>query len=73
MNALIYINGIQAATTGSITSPSSSTNTLKFGVDPTLTNHLDGNIWLPQIWSTALSPQDIANLYFNQFYGNPWP
>ena len=73
MNALIYRNGIQTATTGSITSPASSTNSLIFGVDRAGAHYLDGNIWLPQIWGEALPATSVANLYFNQLYGNPWP
>ena len=46
---------------------------LKFGVDPDSTNYYDGDIWLPQIWTNALAPIDIANLYINQTSGNPWP
>jgi hypothetical protein len=71
-NAIIYLNG-GAAVSGYITSPASSTNTLKLGVDPAFTNDLDGNLWLPQIWSTNLSPSDIANLYYNQRNGIRWP
>jgi len=56
-----------------MTTPGASTNTLKLGVGPALTNFYDGNLWLIQLWSTNLSPSDIANLYFNQKKGVPWP
>jgi hypothetical protein len=72
-NVLIYINGDQVATTGSFASPASSPNSLILGVDQAGDHHLDGNIWLTQIWSTPLSPTDISNLYFNQVTGVPWP
>jgi hypothetical protein len=71
-NAIIYVNG-SAAVSGYITSPGSSTNPLELGVDATFTNDYDGNMWLPQIWSRKLSPSDIANLYYNQVHGKPWP
>jgi hypothetical protein len=57
-------------------SPASSTNYLIFGLGTANTNgvsDLDGDMWLPQIWSTNLSPSDIANLYYNQQNGIPWP
>jgi hypothetical protein len=76
-NALIYINGVPAATTGSIVSPAPSTNSLILGVNRTGagfgTNYLDGDIWLTQIWGEALPATSIANLYFNQASGHPWP
>ncbi len=72
-NALIYLNGIQAPTTGSITIPAPSTNSLIFGVDRARAHYLDGNMWLPQIWGEALPATAIANLYFSQSSGYPWP
>ena len=71
----IYINGLQVATTGTFTDPASSANSLIFGlgVDSDGATDLDGNIWLPQIWSTNLSPTDVANLYLIQLSGVPWP
>ncbi|MGO8764082.1 MAG: LamG-like jellyroll fold domain-containing protein [Limisphaerales bacterium] len=36
-------------------------------------NILDGNMWLPQIWDTTLSPNDVAKLYYEQMNGAPWP
>jgi hypothetical protein len=36
-------------------------------------NDYDGDLWLPQIWSTNLSPIDVANLYYRQKTGIPWP
>jgi hypothetical protein len=72
-NAAIYINGIQAATTGSIVVPAPSTNSLLIGTDVAMSHFLDGDIWLPQIWGEALAPTDIANLYFQQVLGQPWP
>jgi hypothetical protein len=70
---LIYINGEQAATAGGFADPASSTNSLIFGVDRAGAHFLDGNIWLPQIWSTPLSSSQVADLYFKQVAGYPWP
>jgi hypothetical protein len=76
---LIYINGQLTSTSGSFIDPASSSNNLMFGygADQDSSSHgpyyLDGNIWLPQVWSTALSPSDIANLYYNQSLGSAWP
>jgi hypothetical protein len=72
-DALIYINGIQTATSGSITSPASSTDSLIIGADRAGAHYLDGDIWLPQIWGEALPPTAVANLYFMQSQGYPWP
>ncbi len=72
-NVLVYINGVQAATTGSITSPASSTNSLLFGLDGAGSQHIDGDIWLPQVWGEALPATSIANLYLIQSSGRPWP
>jgi hypothetical protein len=72
-NLLVYLNGIQAAVTGSWTSPAPSTNSLVFGKDRPTAHVLDGNIWLPQIWGEALPATSVANLYFIQSLGNPWP
>lgn len=74
-NPLIYINGLVVPTTGTFVNPASSGNSLIFGlgVGPYGLNDLDGDIWLPQIWSKVLSPMDIANLYCNQLFGIRWP
>jgi len=72
-NAIIYKNGLEVVS-GYITSPSSSTSTLKLSVDPTTgTNLYDGNIWLTQIWEEPLRGTDVANLYHAQTNGIPWP
>jgi len=76
--ALIYFNGKQVATSGTFTSPASTSSNLVFGTSflyPATTGApwYDGNMWLPQIWSSALSPTDIANLYFKQVKGIQWP
>jgi hypothetical protein len=71
-NTTIYINGLPVVS-GDLPSPGPSGASLKFAVDPDSTNYYDGDIWLPQIWSSALSPVDVANLYFNQLSGSPWP
>ncbi len=34
---------------------------------------LDGNMWAPQIRSTSLTAADVANLYYHQLSGVPWP
>ena len=54
-------------------SPAPSTNYLVFGLVSSVygPSDIDGNLWLPQIWSTNLSAIDIANLYFNQTHGKP--
>jgi hypothetical protein len=70
--ATIYVNGAEMVSRY-ITNPGSSTGSLEFGVDAAFTNDYDGNLWLPQIWSTNLSPTDIANLFYNQVHGKPWP
>jgi len=72
-NVQFYINGNPVATTGSFADPGSSANSLVVGVDRAGGHHLDGNIWLLQIWGTPLAPGDVANLYFNQVSGVPWP
>ncbi len=71
-NALIYVNGIQAAA-GAVVVPASSTNSLRIGMDRTRGNFFNGDIWLVQVWNEALLPTDVANLYFIQSYGQPWP
>ena len=71
-SATIYINGLQA-TSGYITSPAPSTNSLIIGVDRGGGHFLDGDFWLPQIWGEALPPTSIATLYFMQSSGYPWP
>jgi hypothetical protein len=71
--AFIYIDGIQVAVTGVFYQPGSSNNSLKIGQDGSGFNFYDGNLWQPQIWSSELSPSDIANLYFNQVQGMLWP
>jgi len=77
---VIYINALPVATVGSLFPKLiSTTNTLVFGEGvflcdgSVITNYLDGDIWLPQVWSTALSQSDIAKLYCNQLWGMPWP
>jgi hypothetical protein len=78
---LIYVNSALQATTNTFTSPSSSTNCLIFGLgagpfgsnSSSGTNDLDGDISRPQIWRTNLAPADVANLYYNQVHGSPWP
>jgi hypothetical protein len=76
---LIYVNGQPQFILGQFINPISSTNSLKFGAGVFYngsygqTDNMDGSIWLPQIWSTNLSCTDIANLYYNQVKGKPWP
>jgi hypothetical protein len=71
-NAIIYINGVEAAS-GPIVSPAPSTNALIMGVSSANTHYYDGNMWLPQIWGEALPGTAVANLYINQASGSPWP
>ena len=70
---LIYINGALVATSGSFANPASSGDSLVIGVSKISSGYLDGDIGLLQIWNTALSPGDVANLYINQLSGSPWP
>ena len=72
---LIYINAAVQETTGTFKSPAPSLNYLIFGLGTGNNGYsdLDGDMWLPQIWSTNLSPSDIANLFQQQKYGIPWP
>jgi hypothetical protein len=76
---LVYLNGLPIATElyGGSSFPNliSSSNPLTFGVGTNGAGILqyDGNMWLPQIWSTNLSSVDIANLYLQELQGVPWP
>lgn len=72
---IIYLNGSPQATLGSFTNPASTSNPLILGVGTNVNGliNYDGNMWQPQVWSVALSPQQVANLYFNQAAGFPWP
>jgi hypothetical protein len=70
---LIYVNGALTATVGSFANPAPSSTSLIFGKTTDGAHYLDGDLWQPQIWNTALSPTDISNLYFNQVSGLPWP
>jgi hypothetical protein len=72
---LIYLNAKPQATEGSFTNPAESVKSLTFGIGTNVNGLLqyDGNMWQPQIWSKALTPGDVANLYFNQLSGIPWP
>ena len=72
-NGAIYINGAPAVVSGSFSPPASSSYSLIFGVDPTGTTNFDGDIWLPQIWSSGLSAHDVANLYLKQLNGISFP
>jgi hypothetical protein len=36
-------------------------------------NFYDGNIWLLQMWGEPLPAASVANLYFAQLSGVPWP
>lgn len=72
---LTYVDGVLMATTGTFINPAPSTNSLilGYGTFASGTFSYDGNMWEPQIWSIALSPQQVANLFFNQRIGYPWP
>ena len=72
INAYIYIDGAPVAS-GSFSDPASSNNSLVLGQDDDNANFYDGDMWLPQIWSSALTATDIANLYFAQSQGIIWP
>lgn len=43
------------------------------GVSLWIPKGLDGEIGNPQIWSSALSAADIANLYLHQLNDIAWP
>lgn len=62
---------------GAISLPlTSGTNTLWLGqqnLGGGERNYLDGDLWLPQIWNRALSPNDVSKLYYEQMNGTPWP
>jgi len=73
MNACIYFNGFHEYVSGSFSAPASSVLNLTIGVNSAGANYLDGDIWLPQIWSTNLPATDIANLFLQQVKGIPWP
>jgi hypothetical protein len=73
VNAFIYADGKPVPVTGAFYPPNSSGNSLKIGQDGAGGYFYDGNLWQPQIWNSALSPTDIANLYFNQVQGLLWP
>lgn len=75
-NVCAYLNGgLEYA--GVVNMPlTSGTNTLWIGQQDLGNgnrNNLDGGIWLPQVWNTALSPNDVAKLYYEQMNGTPWP
>ncbi len=69
---LLYING-HLVDSKNLPSPSSSPSSLKFASNPAFNDSYNGDLWLPQIWSTPLSAQQVASLYFNQKAGFPWP
>jgi hypothetical protein len=71
-NTTLYVDGLPVASTN-LQSPGPSGASLKFAVDPSGTDYYDGNLWLPQIWGESLPATSIANLYFNQRSGVPWP
>lgn len=75
-NVSAYWNG-GLAYSGTVNLPlSSGTNTLWIGqqnLGGGSENNLDGDIWEPQIWNTALSPNDVSKLYYQQINGTPWP
>jgi hypothetical protein len=72
---LIYIDGKVSSPSNPFRIPASSTNYLVFGHEANSdgNNDFDGDMWLPQIWSTNLSPANIANLYYREKNGIPWP
>ena len=72
-NGYIFKNGSQVQTVGRLSVPASSSYNLVMGMDFIGTNQLDGDIWLPQVWSGALKASDIATLYFQQCNGQRWP
>jgi len=75
-NVCMYRDGVAFAT-GAVNVPApSGTNTLMLGrqnLGGSFGNTLDGNIWMPQIWSRSLDDMDAVYLYLNQSGGTPWP
>jgi hypothetical protein len=71
----IYQNAALQATSGTFKSPASSAANLIVGHEAGSdgNNDYDGDMWLPQIWGSNLSPSDIANLFHQQKFGIPWP
>jgi len=71
--ASIYIDGSRVNSSGTFSAPAPSAYSLVIGKDQAGQHFLDGDIWLTQIWGKALSPTDIANLFYNQETGTIWP
>jgi hypothetical protein len=75
-NVCMYRDGVAFAT-GAVNVPApSGTNTLMLGrqnLGGSFGNTLDGNIWMPQIWSRNLSVANAVILYMNQENGASWP
>lgn len=60
---IFYVNGASVGSSGSITNPSSGSNSLIIGNNSSGTNNFDGKIDFVKIYDTSLSSKDIADLY----------
>ncbi len=55
-HAILYIDGLEAASGAVIVPGIESTNSLTIGTDQAGHHYLDGDIWMTQIWGEALPP-----------------
>lgn len=58
-----YVNGSSVGSSGSITNPSSGSNSLIVGNNSSGTNNFDGKIDFVKIFNTSLTPTDISDIY----------
>jgi len=58
-----YVNGASIGSSGSITNPSSGSNSLIIGNNSSGTNNFDGKIDYVKIYDTALIEKDIKDIY----------
>ena len=58
-----YVNGSSIGSSGSITNPSSGSNSLIVGNNSSGTNNFDGKIDFVKIYNTSLTAKDVSDLY----------
>lgn len=58
-----YVNGSSVGSSGSITNPSSGSNSLIVGNNSSGTNNFDGKIDFVKIFNTSLTSKDISDIY----------
>lgn len=58
-----YVNGASVGSSGSITNPSSGSNSLIVGNNSSGTNNFDGKIDFVKIYNTPLTDKDIKDIY----------